>query len=86
MGYERFVQEADAQELDHDVEGKQTRYLLRIEPSNDEPFVGLVVIIPSTKRHYALRVPPDMQSCQQAVAWVGKPDNPKDYVPQGEEG
>jgi len=39
---------------------------------------------PSTGRQSVLRVPPDMETCQQAAAWVAGFDDPKNYRPQVE--
>jgi len=39
----------------------------------------LAVQCPSTDRRYVLRVPPTMQSCHQAAAWIAGFDNPDDY-------
>jgi hypothetical protein len=82
MGYERFVREADAQEIDCDMDAGSIRRLLRIELPRDEPFVGLVVIDPVTARQSVLRVPPEMQTCQQAAAWMAGLEEIENYRPR----
>ncbi len=81
MGYERFFKEADAKELDKDADTGGIRRLLKIEMRDDEDIVCLNVIDPSTGRSYILRVPPSMQTCRQAAAWIAGFDNPDDYNP-----
>ena len=67
---------------DHDAGGP--RRLMRVPMGNDEPPVCVSVLCPSTGRQYVIRVPPTMQSCHQAVAWVAGFDNPDDYRPMAE--
>jgi hypothetical protein len=87
MGYEAFFQQANAAQLDHDVDPGGMRRLLRVEFQErnrweqDEPVVCLSVICPSTARHYIIRVPPTMKSCRQAAAWVAGFDDPDLYQP-----
>ncbi len=81
MGYERFVQEAQAEVLDQDQDPGGERKLLRIEIPDDEPLVCVSVRCPSTGRLYVLRVPPTMETCQQAVAWIAGFDDPDAYNP-----
>jgi hypothetical protein len=57
------------------------RQLLRVLLPNDEPLICLSVIDPSTGRQYILRVPPNMETCHQAAAWIAGFDNPDDYHP-----
>ena len=79
MGFERAMREMNAEEIDRDRDAGGVRRLLRIELPFTEPHVGLSVIDPSTHHQYILRVPPDMQTCHQAAAWVAGFDNPDDY-------
>lgn len=81
MGFERFLREADADVLDEDRDAGGPRRLLRVPLENDEPLVCVSVHCPSTTRHYLIRVPPDMQTCRQAVAWTAGFDDPDDYRP-----
>jgi hypothetical protein len=81
MGYERFLGDVKARQLDCDTDPGGERRLLRVEIPNDEPLVCLAVFCPSTARQYLLRVPPTMQSCHQAAAWIAGFDNPDDYKP-----
>ncbi len=84
MGYEKFLQQIQAQEVhrDHDAGGE--RRLLRVALGSDEPLVCLAVFCPSTGRQYLLRVPPGMRTCHQAAAWIAGFDNPKAYRPIAE--
>lgn len=81
MGYLRFATEAKARILDEDTDVGGTRQLLSIDLRQDEPLVGLSCHCPSTGRQYFLRVPPKMQTCQQAAAWIAGFDDPSLYRP-----
>jgi hypothetical protein len=81
MGYERFIEEIDAQILDRDRDAGGERKLLRVPFPGDEDFVAVWVICPSTARNYVLRVPPATKTCHQAAAWLAGFDNPDDYAP-----
>ncbi len=81
MGYERFLADAKAETLDEDQDAGGPRRLLLVALGDDEPLVCLAVRDPSTGRQYVLRVPPDMQSCHQAAAWIAGFDNRDDYHP-----
>ncbi len=79
MGYQRFLEESKAEEIDHDMDMGGARLLLRIALPRDEPLVCVSYHCPSTGRLYITRVPPAIQICQQAIAWIGGFDNPDDY-------
>lgn len=81
MGYLRFAESANAKVLDKDTDPGGQRQLLKIEISDDEPLVGLACSCPSTGRQYFLRVPPHMDSCHQAAAWIAGFDDPSLYHP-----
>jgi hypothetical protein len=81
MGYERFMEQAEAKVLNEDTDRGGTRQLMRVEMTGDEPLVCLSVRDPSTGRQYLLRVPPTMTTCHQAAAWIAGFDNPSDYKP-----
>jgi hypothetical protein len=81
MGYERFIEEVDAQVLDRDRDAGGERKLLRVPFPGDEDFVAVWVICPSTARNYVLRVPPTIKTCRAAAAWLAGFDNPDDYAP-----
>jgi hypothetical protein len=81
LGYERFMEEAQAQVLYQDRDAGGERCLLRVPLQNDEPLVCLEVRCPSTGRQYLIRVPPTMNECHQAAAWIAGFDNPADYRP-----
>jgi len=84
MGYERFVAEAQATTLDSDQDVGGARRLLHVPLADDEPLVCLAVLDPSTGRQYLIRVPPNVQTCHQAAAWIAGFDNPDDYHPVAE--
>jgi hypothetical protein len=84
LGYERFLAEADVEMLDHDHDPGGERHLVRVPLPDDEPLVCVVVRCPSTERRYILRVPPEVRTCRQAVAWIAGYDNPDDYRPIAE--
>jgi len=86
MGYRRFFDEADPDLIDLDKDAGGERMLLRVEIERDlwwrnEPIVCLAVFCPSTGHQYVLRVPPNMNSCHQAAAWLAGFDDPKRYKP-----
>ncbi len=81
MGFDRFMAESDPEVLDTDTDPGGERKLLRVALEEDEPLVCVSVNCPSTGRHYLLRVPPDVSTCRQAIAWTAGFDNPDDYAP-----
>jgi hypothetical protein len=87
MGYEAFLQQANPEERDRDFDAGGLRRLLKIEfpvvqrQPADEPLVCLSVICPSTARQYIIRVPPTMQTCHQAAAWIAGFDDAGQYHP-----
>lgn len=84
MGHERFVEQVQPEVLNADSDPGGARRLLRISMGDDEPLYLLAVQCPSTGRQYTLRVPPTMQTCRQAAAWIAGFDNPDDYQPIAE--
>ncbi|MCU0495770.1 MAG: hypothetical protein MUF87_00300 [Anaerolineae bacterium] len=81
MGYEAFVREVEAQLIDSDTDPGGQRQLLRVDMEGDEELMCLSVICPSTARQYVIRVPPHMQTCHQAAAWIAGFDDPSEYRP-----
>jgi len=81
FGMQRFMKESRAEVLDTDADPGGPRQLLRVELMDDEPLVTLSCFCPSTKRQYFLRVPPDMETCHQAAAWIAGFDDPSQYRP-----
>jgi hypothetical protein len=81
FGYERLLAETQAVELDRDSDPGGERRLLSIPLDGDEDIVCVSVQCPSTGHKFILRVPPNMQSCRQAIAWTAGYDNPDDYAP-----
>lgn len=85
FGFDRFMDGARAEELDRDRDGTGgERRLLRVPMQNDEDLVCVSVTCPSTRRRFVLRVPPNMTSCRQAVAWTAGFDDPAAYRPIAE--
>jgi hypothetical protein len=83
FGAARLLQESNATVLDHE-EGVGT--LRRIDVPDDEPLVMVEVINSSPEpdgefRHYWLRVPPNIKTAKQAVAWTFGKEKTKDYAP-----
>jgi hypothetical protein len=81
FGFERFMAEAGATEIDRDRDAGGERRLLRVAMDDDEDLVCVSVVCPSTGRRYLLRVPPTMKTCRQAVAWTAGFDEPDQYAP-----
>ena len=75
-GTERFLKDGGAQDISKDACGT----LYRREMPDDEPLVMVHVLDPSTDREYFLRVPPAIQTAQQAVAWTFEMDE-NEYQP-----
>ena len=84
MGYERFLAQAHATIIDQDRDPGGIRQLVRVPLDGDEPLVCVSVRCPSTGRQYIIRVPPQMQTCHQAAAWIAGFDNAADYRPVAE--
>ena len=84
-GLERFMLEAQAEVLDADHDAGGVRKLLHVPlGEEEEPLVCVMVHCPSTGGRYLLRVPPNMKTCHQAVAWTAGFDDPKLYHPVAE--
>ena len=81
MLYYYFMSQAKAQVIDRDTDTGGKRELLRLPLERDEDFVCLSCSCPSTSRKYLLRVPPTMQTCHQAAAWMAGFDDPAKYKP-----
>ncbi len=47
----------------------------------DEDLVCVSLNCPSTGRRYVLRVPPAIDTCRRAAAWLAGFDNADDYAP-----
>ena len=81
MGYEAFLEQAQAETLDRDHDPGGERRLLGVPIDGDEDLVCLAVLCPSTARQYILRVPPATRTCHQAAAWIAGFDDPSLYRP-----
>jgi hypothetical protein len=75
MGYDRLLQKVKHQVIDAAADGSQL-LAITLTPTKYMP-VGidgtmrlLKVICPSTGATYVLRVPPDVESCEQARHWT----------------
>lgn len=81
LGYEKFLQQVGGIIRHRDRDAGGERQLISIPFEDDEPLMVLKVICPSTTHLHVLRVPPYMQTCHQAAAWIAGFDNPNDYAP-----
>jgi len=75
MGYERLLQKVDHEVLDTDTDGSEL-LAIAVAPGGHPALTGdrslrlLRVVCPSTRATYVLRVPPEVQSCQEARHWT----------------
>lgn len=81
LGYERFIEQVGGLIRDRDRDAGGDRQLVYIPFEDDEPLMVLKVICPSTAHTHVLRVPPAMETCHQAAAWIAGFDNPDEYQP-----
>jgi uncharacterized protein DUF6745 len=77
LGLDRFLTRAKAQPIHMD----DHRSLYKIVVKDDEPIVAVKVQCPSTGQIYFLRVPPQIDRCDKAVAWTFGFDKVRDYSP-----
>lgn len=81
MGYPWLFSLATPRLVDFDLEPSGfPRRLLEI-PYPEESLKVVVLVCPSTEKSTFLRVPPQMQTCAQAVAWSFGFDEPERYLP-----
>lgn len=91
VGLDWFFEHARPTVIDEDQDAGGVRRLLRIEMgrnasgrdemSRDGAMVCVQVQCPSTGGKYLLRVPPEMLTCHDAIAWTAGFANPRDYRP-----
>ena len=81
FGWERFFSEVRHERRDSDSDPSGERTLLRFAFDDDEDLLILAVSCPSTGRKYFIRVPPSVQTCHEAAAWIAGFDNAEDYGP-----
>ncbi len=81
VGLDWFFEHARPKVLDQDRDAGGIRQLLRIEWGAGEAIVCVHVRCPSTGSKYLLRVPPEMLTCHDAIAWTAGYRNPRDYRP-----
>ena len=84
LGMEKFIHQSKLKILYSDIDGKgNSRKLLQTSSpkslESDKYIEVIQVVCPSTGRKYLLRVPPNMQTCQAAIAWTFGL-SPEDYV------
>ena len=84
VGFEKLLREVRAEVIHEDRDPGGQRQLLRVRLKDDEDLVCVSVRCPSTGRHYIIRVPPNMRTCHQAVAWTAGFDKADDYRPIAE--
>lgn len=70
IGIERFLADVGGIVLDRDQDAGGERCLICVPLEGDEPVVAVLVRCPSTRGQYALRVPPHVRTCREAVAWT----------------
>lgn len=80
-GIERFMEAANAEVADRDVDAGGKRKLLVVHLRGDEDIVCLRLQCPSTRAVYVIRVPPTVRTCKQAAAWIAGFDDPDEYNP-----
>ncbi|RCJ38667.1 hypothetical protein A6770_39605 [Nostoc minutum NIES-26] len=79
IGYARIIEELQATELD----SYQEYTLFKIDSDVDsEPIHLLKMNCPSTGRIHVLRVPPNINSAREAIAWVNWGIDPEDFSVQ----
>jgi internalin A len=78
IGYDRICCELQAVELD----SWQEYTLLKIDNADVEPIYLLKMTCPSTGFIHALRVPPDLESAQEAIRWVNWGIDPEEFSVQ----
>jgi hypothetical protein len=84
-GFEEVLRRANARIVDSDQDPGGARRLVRIAMparfgrARDRYY--LHCRCPSTGRDYLLRVPPDIQTCREAAAWLAGFDDPEAYRP-----
>jgi hypothetical protein len=81
MGLDRFFAASQPTVLHEDRDAGGRRRLLRIDLADQEAIVCVQVQCPSTGSKYLLRVPPEMLTCHEAIAWTAGYANPSDYRP-----
>ncbi len=67
MGYARFLSLMNSRKVDSFGDYELRKIIISVE---DEPLMLLKVKCASTGLFYTLRVPPDVRTCQEALAWT----------------
>uniref|UniRef100_UPI00403F9727 DUF6745 domain-containing protein n=1 Tax=Microcoleus sp. OTE_8_concoct_300 TaxID=2964710 RepID=UPI00403F9727 len=78
IGYDRIIQELQAKQID----SWQEYALLQIDNADFEPICLLKMTCPSTGFIHALRVPPNLTSAREAIAWVNWDIDPEEFSVQ----
>jgi hypothetical protein len=69
-GLEKFLNDLKYEIIDSCSNEDGESQLLKVKLNEIEPMMLVKVICPSTKRYYFLRVPPDMKTVKEAIAWT----------------
>jgi len=75
MGYKRLLQKVGHEVIDTDADGSQLLAIAVTSDRHPPPGIDrtmrlLRVVCPSTQASYVLRVPPEVQNCQEARHWT----------------
>ena len=85
VGCERVLKKGNAKTIDEDIDAGGRRrlveFVLRFEV---HPHRYLNCRCPSTAREYLLRVPPSIESCHAAAAWLAGFEDSDEYAPRME--
>lgn len=78
-----FWKEYTLLRVEADIDGVDDSYFEEIdEPPQKEPIYLLKMTCPSTGFVHALRVPPNIKSAREAIAWVNWGTDPEEFSAQ----
>lgn len=69
-GLEKFLNDLKYEIIDSCSNEDGENQLLKVNLNEREPMMYVKVICPSTKKYYFLRVPPNMKTVKEAIAWT----------------
>jgi len=78
IGYEKICQQLKAQQLD--TWREYCLLKIPIEQQDEEDIYLLKMTCPSTGYTHVIRVPPESQSCREAIEWINWSINPQDFA------
>jgi hypothetical protein len=81
IGWERFLREAKPRLRHNDKDPGGERRLFHVSLPDREDLLVLNMSCPSTGRNYFIRVPPRVNTCHEAAAWIAGFENPDEYEP-----